>query len=506
MTEERLNNIHPVHLLIVFLLPVLVFIPTLFNGLVYDDYPQVINNPWIRDPSNLAQIFTSSNWAFKGEESNIYRPLFHLVLTIEYQLFELKAWGYHLVNIVFHGANTLLLFLLSLRLLNSPGAGGIANRGQLLTAAYICALIFAFHPVNVEPVAWVSSIPELFYTFFSLLSILTFVRASQSERDRDTVLRVVSILSFWAALLFKEPAVFIIVLIWLYDLVVRKSPFVDTIKRIVPYMLVVVLYAVFRSIVIGGLIHHKQIDLSSAEVILNAMPLFAAYLGKLLLPLKLNVLYELDLVKSITEARALASIVVTAFFVVILYLSRKRGEVFLFLVWIAVPLLPVLYLPGLATASFAERYLYLPSAGYALLIAYIFVNIRIQKRPLLLILALYLAFFLVSTLTREPVWKNEVTLWEDAVVKSQENPYVRYNLAWAYHDQGLLDEAMREYGEALRINPRYSEARYQRGVLFARKGMGPQAERELVILINTDPAFPGAREMLGLVREQFGLR
>ena len=183
----------PLLQLLVFIVPFALYLTTLSNGFVYDDVPQVLSNPWIKSFNNLGTIFSSSHWRFQGVDSNIYRPFFHLILTIEYMFFGLKPLGYHLVNAVLHALNTLLLFYVAAcfgsRFYETPSGEGSLPGPEVETGLsfpvkvslspfsipFIAAMIFALHPVNTEPVSWVSSNPgayiyALLYAFFPLLS------------------------------------------------------------------------------------------------------------------------------------------------------------------------------------------------------------------------------------------------------------------------------------------------------------------------------------------------
>ena len=94
---------------------VLAYVNALPNGFVYDDEAQVLDNLWIRDVKQIPEIFLSDVWGFEKSfpVSNYYRPVMHIIYMLDYYVFGLKPWGFHLVNILFHSANTLLVFLIT---------------------------------------------------------------------------------------------------------------------------------------------------------------------------------------------------------------------------------------------------------------------------------------------------------------------------------------------------------------------------------------------------------
>ena len=166
---------------------------TLLNGFVYDDRQQVLQNPWITNIRYLPNILFSSVWAFEGDHggSNYYRPVMHLIYMAEYHLFGLKAWGWHLVNIIIHTLNSTMVFLIAstfFRLSTENNQEQETSREALSIvdqytirnspiSAFIAALLFAMHPINTEPVAWIAGIPELSFTFFYLLSFYLYRRS-----------------------------------------------------------------------------------------------------------------------------------------------------------------------------------------------------------------------------------------------------------------------------------------------------------------------------------------
>ena len=93
---------------------VAVHLPALFGEFVYDDMTQVLQNRWIRDLGNLGPIFSGSVWSFQAASgvSNYYRPAMHVLYALEYQLFGLRPWGFHLVNLLLHAAVSVLVLLL----------------------------------------------------------------------------------------------------------------------------------------------------------------------------------------------------------------------------------------------------------------------------------------------------------------------------------------------------------------------------------------------------------
>ena len=189
-----------------------VYLNAIPNEFVYDDETQVLENQWIRDIKYISEIFLSDVWGFKEIEgkipSNYYRPLMHITYMIDYHIFGLKPWGFHLTNIIFHAGVTLLIYLIVSILINQPQISNhksqiinsksqipkskiknpksqilnlksqIQNpKSQILNPPFIAALLFAAHPIHTEAVTWVAGIPELSFTLFYLLSFYFYMVA-----------------------------------------------------------------------------------------------------------------------------------------------------------------------------------------------------------------------------------------------------------------------------------------------------------------------------------------
>ena len=175
---KTILNSRAVAAVIIMIVVLSVYATSLGNGFVHDDHDQIINNPWITSASYLPSILFSSVWSFQGDPqalSNYYRPVMYIIYMVEYHLFNLSPWGWHLVNMLIHSANSIMVFLLFSRLSIPPELWGKrAHQGSVLPAMVfplLAALLFATHPVNSEAVAWVACVPELSFTFFYLKNI-----------------------------------------------------------------------------------------------------------------------------------------------------------------------------------------------------------------------------------------------------------------------------------------------------------------------------------------------
>ena len=366
--QKTTSIINFIPIFILLLVSFAVYFNALFDDFVYDDTSQIVDNPWIRDIRNIPRIFSNSVWSFLPGHfiSNYYRPLMHVVYTFNYHAFGLKPWGFHLVNILFHCGVSVLVFVVIRRLLTEHRA---TTSSVYLSPPFIAAMLFASHPIHTEVVAWISALPDVAFTFFYLLSFYLYVR-SKAVRS---VSYLFSAVCFAIATLFKEPALTLPVVLLAYDYLFRKerTHFLDYVKRYVPYLAIAVGYFALRIHALGEFAPKKNyVTLSAYEYVINVFPLFIQYLEKLLAPLNLNAFYVFHPIPSLFQLKGALSLMATLVFVVLFLIALRKNRVaFLGLLFVAVPLLPVLYIPALGENTFTDRYLYLPSVGYVLLLA-----------------------------------------------------------------------------------------------------------------------------------------
>jgi tetratricopeptide (TPR) repeat protein len=496
-----------VPVLILLVVSFAVYFNALSGNFVYDDEMQIVKNPWIRDVSNVPTIFSKSVWSFVTEKDafNYYRPLMHIVYMLDYYLFGLNPWGFHLVNILFHCGVTVLVFLVIRKFL---GEQGVTKSSLYLSPAFIAALFFATHPVHTEAVAWIAGLPDLAFTFFYLLSFYFYIRSK-------TVLSgscLFSVVCFAVAALFKEPALTLPVILFAYDFICREEHprLTDCVKRYMPYLAIATAYLAMRIHVLGAFAPVKRHAILTAyQYVINIFPLFARYLEKLLLPVNLNAYYVFHPISSLFQWKGIISLIVALVFIVLLIIAFKKNRVaFLGLLFVTVPLLPVLYIPALGENTFADRYLYLPSVGYVLILA-IFLSSAKKKLPraanifavaMILVAGVYSA----GTITRNNVWKDNSSLWSDTVKKSPDSETVHYNLARAYRSRGKVGEAIAEYKRALWLNPFFAKAHFHLGNAYASQGRMSEAIPEYREALLIQPDYAEAHTALGVAYGSLG--
>jgi protein O-mannosyl-transferase len=496
-----------VHLLLLILCVMAVNLNTLSNGFVYDDVSQVVNNSWITSIKYVPEIFSrDATHASVTGYSNYYRPLMNITYLACYYLFAgVKAWGFHLVNVLFHLAVTVMVYVLTARLARDEQA----EADRIFTAPSIAALIFALHPIHTEVVAWVACVPELTFTLFCLLAFNFHINSLECSSRRDQAL---SVAFFGLAVFCKETSVTLLPMLLLYEYLFRseRPGLRQLAERYLPYLGPIALYLAMRFHALGGVAPmRRHADLSTFQHLLNAPVLFAQYLGKLIAPVNLNIFYVLHPVLSVGDLRFLGSLAAVAGFLgAAVYFLKKDKALFLSLVLLSLPLVPVLYIPVLGENSFAERYLYFPSVGFAMAVGYLYrtevAGRNSWRLPVQALLVVCLAIFGVGTTVRNQVWHDEFSLWTDTVPKSPDSDLVHHNMGNALAEKGDIDGAIREFQIGIGIKPDGFDLYNSLGVALSKKGDQQGAIKALQKAMTLSPKMYGPHINLGIAYASAG--
>jgi len=481
-----------------------VYFNSLFNGFVYDDSYQILKNPWIRDIGHIREIFSNSVWGFLGPSatSNYYRPVMHLIYMGTYHIFGPSAGGFHLVNVLFHAGASVMAFLVASRLFRETEASPSVTS---LAPPFVAALLFATHPVHTEAVTWIAGLPDVSFTFFCLLSLYWSGKPGAAY--------LLSVAAFFLAALCKETALTFPILLVAYDYTLKKGnvQYKSYLRKYSVYLMAAGVYLILRLHALGGFAPKQvHVELGTYQYFINIFPLFAQYLDRLLLPVNLNAYHVLHPLSSLIGPKGLLSLIITLAFAVAAAMSFRRSRmVFFSLMLIAVPLLPAFYIPVLGVNTFAERYLYLPSFGFALLVASLLHRAIMRKaaaaKGIAALCITIAGIYSVGTVQRNTIWKDNYTLYSDMVKKSPDGALPHQNLGFALLNKGWTDKAIAQFQAALSFNPRYADAHNNLGLAFFRKGWTDRAIEQYQAALKSDPDQIDAHYNLGLAFFRKGL-
>jgi len=488
----------------------LVYIPCLKNGFVYwDDNVYILENVHIRSLSS--DLF---QWAFFDFYASNWHPLTWISHAVDYAIWGLNPLGHHLSSLILHAANTFLLVLLVVALMDAyrertPGSAQspVLSEWNVLSAAAVTGLLFGLHPIHVESVVWAAERKDLLCALFFLLSILTYVRQRQAGGDRaDHAMtaavfarkyHLVPLCFFLFALMSKPMAVtlpFVLLLLDWFPLNRIRSA--QTFWRSCAEKLPFIALSGASSLV--TILAQR----TGAAIWEQAPPIFIrvpvafesllAYLGKIVLPLDLLPFYPYPLGASIFSLHyATAAVVVVAITLASLMTAAKQRLWTTVWFYFGVTLLPVLGIVQVGGQSMADRYAYLPSIGPFLImgigVAWGQTRLSSGKENALLrhaALALLIPVFVcLSYLTVEQTrrWKDDLTLWTYVIDKESTKVLIAYyNRGLAYARTGRIPEAIEDFNTVIALNYQEdSKAYINRGLAYYQVGQTEPAIADL---------------------------
>jgi Flp pilus assembly protein TadD len=427
-----------------FLMTYVVFCGTLSNLFVHDDIPQVLENPYLRNPGLWTRIFTGSVWSFRGpaQRDNMYRPLQFITYWALYRLKGPNPFIYHFALLLFYAAAVWLVFRLACELLPN----------SLL--AFAGALLWALHPLHVETVAWISALPDLGAGYFYLLAFLLFVRA---ERTGDSAMGgyLLAAAAYFPALFFKEMALtFPLLLLVYWFFFPGKLSWKGKLFRWMIYVAPVVVYLVIRIAVLGRFSEAHDLFKPTWRMGAVALGLLGQHARLFFWPRYLSIFRSFDLVSSLHSPwPELALLILVA----ALFLRKREPMLGFLLIWWGVTLLPTLDVRQV-NLPVADRFSFLPTVGPCLALACFVLDWlpRRLARPRTvpaLGLGVLMVLWTVQDVRSVPRWHDNVTLWDQAYLASP-NSALAHMLRGVVLQQrdGKMDAAAQEYRLAIQLN------------------------------------------------------
>jgi protein O-mannosyl-transferase len=465
----------------------LVYSGTLGFGFVYDDVLQIFKSPALREWRYLPQYFTSHVLAalYPGAGGNYYRPLLLLWLRLNYVMFGPQPAGWHATTVLCHVLATYLVF----RVVQQVAGDRII--------AFSAAILFGVHPVHIESVAWISGVSDPLMSCFFLGSLSAFFDWQKSDwrKSRKLAPAVCSLVLFGFALLSKETAVVLPGLIFVAMLVDTKAAEEGktatrrvwlAMRESARYVLVAIVYLAVRFRALHGF-SHPAISLSWTQVLLTWPAVLWFYARHLLLPVGLSEFYPLNYLDHATSRGFWLPLAMLTFLLLASWCwirtLPQRSAVWFAVALIILPMLPVLDLRSLTVGDIVhDRYLYLPSAGFALLVALSIAALaqRMPERQRIVVPAAVIGvlslLFAVLTVTEQMQWANDISLYTRGIESAPDNLTVRDNLANALMAANQPNRAIPLYLQVLKRDPNFWRSNYNLGFAYYETGNPAAAE------------------------------
>lgn len=452
------------------LITVALYVPVISAGYIWDDDTLLTANPQMRNPHGLVEIW-------RGEQVRDYTPVTLSVFWLEWQLWGATPTGYHVVGILLHALCALLLWLI-FRRLRVPGA-------------WLGALLFAIHPVNVASVAWVAELKNTLSSVFFLASILTFLVARDEKRR---LAYAGSLLFFLLAALSKGavvtlPAILLLCILWRDRKVTRRD-----LLEILPHGLIGMAAALLTIRFQARAQHYGLIPDTLDYRVARAGAAIWDYLLALLWPAGLSPLrpqWLPNLRSPLAWLPALGALAAPGFFI---WKRRSWGRPLLFAYgWFVIMLLPVLgfvWMALMQETPSADWWQYMAAPGiFAASAAGLFL-LSEKSRVVLPLTALALVLLGCQTVRREVIYQSMESYCSAVTAEDPHAWTLQMNLGIMLKRRGDFAGAEACYQQALADNPRYVEARINLSNALGASGDMPGAEREMRAALRMRPGDP----------------
>ena len=449
-----------------------------YNGLdgefVGDDTAFIENNTSIRSLRNVpAILFSSKSLADQAMwGSVIYRPFRTLSYSLDYRLYSLNSFGYHLTSLIMHILVCISFYFLIKRMFFDH------------RAALLGSIIFAVHPIHVEAVSWIASRADLIGMFFFNLSMISYIAYRRGAGCWFYF--ILSVAFSFLAYLGKETMIPLTGMIVLYDYATANEKHFRKVlsSRIfawITFALVCIGYLFIRYEVTGRMSSYQGWWGGSAySNFLMMLKATALYLKLLVFPLDLKLHYDIEPVYTLLDFKVLTSMVIIIISFVIIAVSHKRNRmIFCSLLWFYLALVPIANIIPISFSMMAERYAYMPSAGPIMAMAYGISYLHrkysadnkiLWNRIFPVLIVIILIAFSIKDILRNQVYRNEFTFYNAAIKESPKSPPGYKGLGDQYADIGQYKKAINNYKTAIYFDPYYTEAYFEIAVAYKHVG------------------------------------
>jgi len=455
---------------------------------------------------SIIRVFTTTHFG-------AWIPITSLSYMLDYQLYGLNPKGYLLTNLFFHIANSLLLFLIFFRM-----------TGAIWQSAFVASM-FAFHPLNVESVAWISERKNVLSTLFWLLTMWTYIHYS----EKQTVKRYSLVFLFFALGLMSKrmlvtlPFVLLLMDYWplrrlkfgkekgsneiLEKNTAKKSEAFRLVVEKIPLFLLTIGLSIVTLLLakIASGIHY--LDIASLQARLtNAMVLYLEYLRKMIWPEKLAIFYPHPGNTLAVSQGILCGMVLVGITIISIRLIRKAPYFAVGWFWYLGTLVPVIGIVEVGGHLMADRYAYIPLIGIFIIVAWglpeLMSKWRYKEKVLSVSAGIIICTLLVTTWKQVSHWQNSITAFKHAIrVTDKKYPnlaIMHNNLGLALFDEQKNEEAISHYKMAIRLKPYYVDAHYNLGNALSTQKKIDEAIAHYRMAIRLKPDHVNAHYNLGI--------
>ncbi|MBI5327116.1 MAG: tetratricopeptide repeat protein [Deltaproteobacteria bacterium] len=508
---------------VIILLTAIAYSNTFSNSFHFDDRYAIFEDRAIRDIGNIPSMF----------KDMLNRPLLRITFALNYHFGGFDVFGYHLVNLLLHIIAGISVYFLAKLLFERMG-----GHGNSVSFALLAGLIFALHPVQTGSVTYIASRSAVLAAIFYVLSVILFILGSERNGSKMVFFHIGAFLSFLMALGSKETAATVPFIVLMLPFFLMTAKHRRNITLPLLWLMALPVYALIRYLVSQNVVpvdtrfSYSEILPPYQYLLTEVNVVIYYYLKWLFFPVNgPNADPDIPAETSFIDISTIAASLVIACIVYMAIRFRREVTVVSFgIFWYFITLIPTSSIFPIADVA-VERHLYLPSIGFAFVSAYLLMKIK-ELLPSKIWFLPYIIplIMIVITIQTNSVWKNGITLWEDAARKSPNKIRALGNRAFAYLESGNLNmaemlyhdflkrfpndpfgynntglilekkgdvlSAIKYYREAVNLKPKYWRFHMHLGNAYSQNGFMVEAVSELQIAVNLEPLNPEPMIML----------
>lgn len=490
----------PLLLGVIFLLGLVAYSNVYSNEFLWDDEFLIQENKLVKDFSAIPKIFTSGSGAGAGRLDDLYRPMQLVAYNLIYQIFGEIPWPFHALNVFLHIASAGLIFFIIRLIFRND------------TVAWLTSLFWVVHPIHTEAITYMSGTADPLSLFFGLGSMLVYLYGRKHNRLEYFP---ISLVFFILALLSKEEAVVLPLLLYLYEIIFNNKQGWKVFLWPTIFFIISLIYVTLRFTLLNfvdgvGLGAESNIYTESLLVRLYTfMASLLVYYGFLLWPVNLHLERSFPVFINpfswpiIFSCTIFIGLMITAVASVV----KKNNYLAFGIFWFFIFFIPV---SGIipVNALILEHWLYWPSIGAMLGVSYLINKIWIvypDLRKLISLAAIILLVVMINlTLNRNKDWSDPITFYNNILQYNQGTARVHNNLAMAYGSKNQTDLSKSHYLKAIAISDSYPQTHFNLATLYLSLGETNQALSHLYRSIEINPNFFFSYRLIGEIFKQAG--
>jgi tetratricopeptide (TPR) repeat protein len=481
------------------------------NQFVYDDHDLIEQNSLVREDLSLKKIFSTEYWETTRGKTTYYRPIIILSFKLDYLLFKDNPAGYHFSNMIYHILTSLLLFLLLIELQVSQSIGILAS------------LFFVVNPIHTQSVAWISGRTDIIAAVFALVSLIFFIRFLKplNKKTNSTLIYLIfSGFFFFIGLLSKEIVVsmpFIAIITGIYMQVNCLGKW--NIKKVIlcfsVFVLILILYFYLRQQIIGTVFFGNPTEESwwsfsdgNFKRFLTVPKIVSWYFLKNTIPWPLVFERGISLAAGFSDPLFYAgAMFMTVWISAIGYFYKVRNYIAAYgLLWFFISLLPISNIFPIFESAM-EHFSYFPSLGYSIALGWLlsFLLVRYKKFNLgKIVVGVIFITFLLLTQIRIKDWKNDLTIYKDAVEKKPFSYRAQTQYGLTFYFKQNYNEALIHLKKAVELKPNYAQAYFNLGLVYRKLKENDQAKQIFEQAVEKNPQLIPPLNNLGIIHYERG--